>query len=63
VIIAKMRTAHVPVKVLCFYIQGKDVCQQRSESVRNILDRLWRDIGVLSVSCCSEQLLTRASIL
>jgi hypothetical protein len=50
VIIAKMRTAHVPVKVFGLHLQAKDIRQQGGESVGDLLYRLGRNVGVLGVS-------------
>jgi hypothetical protein len=38
-VVAKMRAAHVPVKVLGFHIKRECVCQQSIERSRNVFDR------------------------
>jgi hypothetical protein len=37
VIIAEVRTGHVPVEVLCLHVEGKYVGQQRREGLRKVL--------------------------
>jgi hypothetical protein len=39
-----MRTTHMPMEVFRFYVERKNICQQRREGRRNIPDRIGRYI-------------------
>ena len=49
-VIAKMRAAHVPMKILGFHIEREHIGQQRPQGVANFLDA-----GTLKIGGCIER--------